>query len=141
MDNNLGLSPFDDIVARNFPVINLVVYFNRAIKDKHWLEAIVLAHMYIETLLRTIEGKSIRKGRNTKKGESIKGLAKSAYDKQNISQALFSKIDKFNTIRNNAVHNIASGEITYEQLEQTAIDAGTLIDELRVTYTNSFTSK
>lgn len=139
--SNLDFSQFDDQIIHSFPVINLVIYFHRAIDDRHWLEAIVLAHMYIETQLRAIEGKNIRKGKNTPKDEKIIVLAKNAYNKKNISEDLFNKINGFNSKRNDAVHNIASGVITYDQLEQTAIDAGTLIDELRVTYMDSYNPK
>ncbi len=128
MDDSFDVSKVDDIVARAFPVSGLVIYFNRAINDKHWLEAIVLAHMYIETQLRTVLGKEIRKQRNT--SESVITLAKKAKEKKKIEEGLFERIEDFNTIRNNAVHHLSIGIISYEELEKPARQAGNMMNEL-----------
>ncbi len=117
-----------------FPGLNLILYYNRAIDDKHWLEAIVLAHMYIETQLRTILGKEIRKAKNTKKAENVIGLAVRAREKKKIEEGLSKRIEEFNITRNNAVHNLAVGIVTYDQLESTARQAGSLIQELQMHY-------
>jgi hypothetical protein len=125
---------FDDIIAHALPTMRLIVYFNQAIDGKRWLEAIVLAHMYIETQLRTIAGKPIRKERW---GKKVIRLAKSARDKDRIGEDLFHKIEEFNEARNDAVHNLASENITYDQLEPTARQGGKLINELLAIYNNN----
>lgn len=114
-----------------FPVLSLAIYYIRAIEDKHWLEAIVLAHMYIETQLRTIFGKDIRKTKSAKDNERVIKLVEIAKDKNKINDNLFTKLTEFNTMRNNAVHHLSIGIITYDELEPTARKAGSLIDELR----------
>ncbi len=123
MDNR----SFNEMMARAFPVSGLVLYFNRAFDDKYWLEAIVLAHMYIETQLRTVLGKEIREARN---GDSVIWLATKAKEKNKIEESLFKRIEKFNTARNDAVHNLAIGSIRYDQLESVAVQASKLMNEL-----------
>ena len=108
-------SGIDGMVADAFLVIRLVIYFNKAIKDKHWLEAIVLAHMYIETQLRALLFKDAHEG---KKAGSLTKLAKVAFDNKYIDLNIFEKIKEFNRARNDAVHNIASENITFDQLQQ-----------------------
>jgi len=112
----------------DFPVISLVLYFNRAIDDKHWLEAIVLAQMYIETQLRTLLGKDIRKNKDN---ISIYALADAALKNNKIDGDLYGRIKEFNSVRNTAVHHLSLGNITYDGLEQSAKQAGSLINELQ----------
>ncbi|MBN2116647.1 MAG: hypothetical protein JW730_08755 [Anaerolineales bacterium] len=114
-----------------FPMLSLTLYFNRAIEDKHWLEAIVLAHMYIETQLRMILGfDDFRKTPRAKKEETVYSLNRQAYKKKAIDKLLYERIDHFNSTRNNAVHNLTLGIISYEDLEPMANEAAKLIREL-----------
>ena len=114
-----------------FPTLSLVLYYNRAINEKHWLEAIVLAHMYIETQLRTVLGKEIRKAKRTKNDENVIGLVEKANEKKKIDDDLAKRLTEFNNSRNNAVHHLSIGIITYDELEPTARQAGSLIHELQ----------
>jgi len=128
-------SEIDDMVAVAFPVLRLFIYFNKAIQDEHWLEAIVLAHMYIETQLRALLFKDNREEGN-KRDEPVIKLAEVAFDNKYIDKNVLEKIKDFNTARNDAVHNIASENITFDQLLPTAKLASDLMNELQILNAN-----
>ncbi len=112
-------------------MLSLTLYFSRAIEDKHWLEAIVLAHMYIETQLRMILGfDDFRKTPRAEKEETFYFLYHRAYKEGAIGKTLYERIDQFNSTRNNAVHNLTLGIISYDELEPMAQEAAKLIREL-----------
>ena len=122
----------EDINLSKFPALNLVVHHTRALKNGYWLEAIVLAHVYLETQLRMIlEFDDFRKDRKTKSEEKVTNLAQRAYKKKIIDKALYEKIEKFNTARNDAVHNLTIGQISYEDLEPMAMESDSLINDLK----------
>lgn len=104
----------------------------RAMENGYWLEAIVLAHMYIETQLRMIlEFDDFRKDRNTNPNEKVIDLAQRAYKKKIIEETLYRRIEKFNTVRNDAVHNLTIGQISYDDLKSMATESENLINELK----------
>ena len=122
----------DDINLSKCPGTNLVVHYIRAVKNGYWLEAIVLAHMYIETQLRMIlEFDDFRKAKKTNPNEKVINLAQRAYKKKIIDETLYGRIDEFNTSRNDAAHNLLTGKICYEDLEPMAIESDSLINELK----------
>ncbi len=121
-----------EINLSKFPIMNLIIHHNRAIENEFWLEAIVLAHMYIETQLRKIlEHDDFRKKPKTIPSEKVIELAKEAYSKQVVNEQLLRKIESFNKSRNDAVHNLTVGIISYEDLKATATSSDQLIGELR----------
>ena len=121
-----------EINLSEFPIMNLIIHYNRAIENEFWLEAIVLAHMYVETQLRKIlEFDDFRKKPKTIPNEKVIELAKQAYNKRVVNKQLLRKIESFNKSRNDAVHNLTVGIISYEDLKATATSSDQLIGELR----------
>ena len=86
----------------------------------------------METQLRMILGfDDFRKDNNTKDNEKVIKLASQAHKKGIIDDQLFEKIKRFNAARNDAVHNLTIGIISYEDLEPMAIESDSLINELK----------
>lgn len=91
--------------------------------------------MFLETQLRLILGlPPVRINRQPPKEEKIEILAKRAFGKNLINRNLLRRIIKFNESRNNAVHNLAMGQITFNELETVAKDSSILIHEMQNTY-------
>jgi hypothetical protein len=117
------------------PVMDLIIYRIRAMEEEHWLEAIVLTHMFVETQLRIATGLSlVRDKRNPPREEKVIEIAKQALKQNIINNQLFRKIDMFNTARNDAAHNLALGIIAYDQLEPIAKQSDDLMSELQRLY-------
>lgn len=117
------------------PVMDLIIYRIRAMEEEHWLEVIVLTHMFVETQLRIVTGLDpVRNKRNPPREEKVIELAKQALKQNIIDNQLFSKIDTFNTARNDAAHNLALGIISYEQLKPVAKQSDDLMSELQRIY-------
>jgi hypothetical protein len=114
----------------NLPGANLVLRRMRALENKYWLEAMILADIHIETQLRTIAGiDEIQKSKRT--GKEVINLAKQMAEQNMIGKDLYEKIKKFNTSRSKIFQNFVMETISYEQLESMAIASESLIVELK----------
>jgi uncharacterized protein YutE (UPF0331/DUF86 family) len=121
-------------------VIDLIRYRIRAIESGYWLEALILAHLFVETQLRLIlsgiltsSGKCIPK--NTIDGQKyVMQLANLAKDNGIIDEDTWALVRKFNTVRNQAVHDLSSGDISYEDLRVPAMSADDVISRLQSYY-------
>jgi hypothetical protein len=121
----------ENVDLSKFPIMELLVRRMRALENKYWIEGLVLTHMYIETQLRIIlEFVEFRKTRNTKQEETVISLIEKTYKKEIIETDLYEKLRSFNTARNNAVHNLGIGLISYDDLELLASESSILINEL-----------
>jgi hypothetical protein len=119
----------NDAIADFSPVLRLIIHFNRAMDDQHWIEAIALAHMYIETQLRALLFKRNRETANP--DEKVIALASTALEMKYISGELFISIRDFNKARNDAVHNIAALNKKYDGFRAAAQLASEIITQLQ----------
>ncbi len=117
------------------PVMDLIIYRDRAMQNGFWLEAIALTHMFIETQLRIVAGlEPVRRKGRAPSDEKVIELAKATKKRGIIDRKLFVKIDRFNTDRNNALHNLALGKIRYDNLSPIARGSEELMTELQSLY-------
>lgn len=114
----------------SLPGADLVLRRMRALENKYWLEAMILADLHIETQLRTISGvDEIQKSKRT--GKEVINLAKQMAEHNMIGKDLYEKIKKFNTSRSKVFQNFVMETISYEQLESMAMASESLIVELK----------
>lgn len=118
----------------------LIKFRIRALNRGHWVEAIVLAHMFVETQLRLILRGSLGKTgkrlseEKIKKSKYVMDLANLALDNKFIDKVTYNLIQDFNKMRVKAVHNLSEGDISYEDLESPAKEAEKVISNLQSHY-------
>ena len=121
-------------------LMDLIRFRIRAVENGYWLEALVLAHLFVETQLRLIlwgipgpSGKRIAKS-TIDDQKYVMQLANLAKDSGVIDEETWAMIREFNSARNKAVHDLSSGEITYGELETPALSASDLMSRLQRYY-------
>lgn len=121
-------------------LMDLISYQIRAVQSGHWLEALVLTHMFVETQLRLIlsglpgpTGKPITQNKIDKQ-RSVIELARLAKDNGLVTLDTWEMIREFNTARNNAVHNLGRGNISYNELRPAALKASEVVSDLQRYY-------
>lgn len=120
-----------ETLLTSLPSAALVVRRMRALENKYWLEAMILADLQIEMQLRNSSGvKDIQKNKSKRTGREVINLAKNMYDQKVINKALFEKIKAFNTTRSQVFENFATELTSYENLESIAMASESLIVEL-----------
>ncbi len=113
------MHPYQDQVARMWDLIKLRI---RALKNEFWLEAIDLTYILLEVELRLLlTSKAGKKGKPLSQNEInqqkyLMNLAFLAKKKEFIEDSLFNSIEEFNKKRRNAIHGLAQGKISYEEL-------------------------
>jgi hypothetical protein len=114
------------------PGANLVLRRMRALENKYWLEAMILADLYIETQLRNISGfENVQKNKTKRTGREVVQLAKQMYEQKMIDKDLFERIKKFNAARSRAFQHFIVESFSYEQMESMAMASEGLIVELK----------
>jgi hypothetical protein len=99
------------------------------------LESLALAHLFVETQLRLIvSGHCSPEEVDRASRSHVWGLANLAKDRGLITPDTWDLIEEFNSARNKAIHGLATGEITYRDIEQHALDADDLIGNLQSYY-------
>jgi hypothetical protein len=117
----------------SLPGADLVLRRMRALENKYWLEAMILADLHIETQLRTISGMDeLQKSKSKRTGKEVINLAKQMAEQNMIGKDLYEKIKKFNTSRSKVFQNFVMETISYEELESMAMASESLIVELKV---------
>ena len=123
-----------------YALMDLIRYRIRAIENGYWLEALALTHLFVETQLRLIlsgisgqSGKSIPKSK-IENQKYVMQLANLAKDNRIVNNATWQMIKNFNRARNEAIHGLSSGQITYDDLREPAVNAGDLISQLQRYY-------
>jgi hypothetical protein len=112
----------------NLPGADLVLRRMRALENKYWLEAMILADLHIETQLRSISGIDSKSKRT---GKEVINLAKQMAEHNMIDRNLYQKIKKFNASRSKIFQNFVMETTSYEQLESMAMASESLIAELK----------
>ena len=120
-------------------LMDLIRYRIRAMQNGYWLEALVLAHLFVESQLRLVLCLPTQSGcripdDTIDEQRYVMQLATIARNNGIIDEDTWSMIREFNTARNDAVHNLSSGEISYEGLEGPARSADNLISRLQDYY-------
>jgi hypothetical protein len=114
------------------PGADLVLRRMRALENKYWLEAMILADLYIETQLRSISGfENVSKNKNKRTGREVIQLAKQMYEQKMIDKDLIERIKKFNAALGRAFQNFIVETFSYEQMESMAMASEGLIVELK----------
>lgn len=114
------------------PGADLVLRRMRALENKYWLEAMILADLHIENQLRTISGlNDLPKNVKRRTGKEVINLAKEIYERKIINDALYEKIKTFNTARIKTFQNFIIETISYEDLEVMVMASESLIVELK----------
>lgn len=103
----------------------------RALQNKYWLEALVLANIHIENQLKSILGNQPA-AKNKRPGYELLQLAKQAHTASMIDQKLFGRIKTFNTARSRVFQNFVGETITYQELETMVKASEELIVELQL---------
>ena len=119
-------------------MVNLLEIIKRkdiAARNGYWLEALALAHLFIETQLRLIVSGSCSSHEIDKASKQhVWGLGELARKKELINADTWNMVEEFNKARNKAIHGLASGEITYEEIKEQALKAEALIGNLQSYY-------
>ena len=126
-------------------MVNLLDIIKRkdvARRNGAWLEAVALAHLFIETQLDLIvTGLTNPKGQKPAQNEidqarkgHVFALGKLARSYELIRDDTWEAIQACNVARNKAIHGLAKGEITYEVLQKHVTDADALITDLQRYY-------
>lgn len=106
-----------------------------AARNGYWLESLSLAHLFVETQLRLIVSGHCPPDEVDKAGKRhVWGLANLAKENGLITPDTWNMIEEFNIARNKTVHGLATGEITYKEIEQYTLDADDLIGNLQGYY-------
>lgn len=106
-----------------------------ATANGHWLEALTMAHLFIETQLNIIVSSHCKAAEIEKAQRNhVWGLGNLARDKGLITAITRDKIMKTNKNRNQTIHGLINDEITYDEIEQHLLDANELISELQRHY-------
>jgi hypothetical protein len=114
------------------PGADLALRRMRALENRYWLEAMVLADLHIETQLRAISGiDEIQKSKARRTGREVLNLAKQMLENNLIEKELYERIKKFHTERNTVFQNFVTETISYEHLESMAMASERLIVELK----------
>ena len=99
------------------------------------LESLALAHLFVETQLSLIVSGHCSPNEVDKASEKhVWGLGKLAKEKGLVTSGTWNMINEFNKARNKAIHGLASGEITYEEIEKHVLNADELISILQNYY-------
>jgi hypothetical protein len=131
------MNPFQYQVNNMWELIKRVI---SAGKKESWLEAISLSYTLLEVNLRLLL--SSKAGRDRApippevigKQKYLMDLANLARKKEFIDDTLLGKIQKFNDIRNKAIHRLAHGEISYEDLREPAMESHKIMGEIQGCY-------
>jgi hypothetical protein len=127
-----GKSATNTLPLSNLPGADLVLRRMRALENKYWLEAMILADLHIETQLRAISGiNELPKSKSKRTGKEVINLAKQMAEHNMIGKELYEKIRKFNTSRSRIFQNFVMETISYEKLESMAMASENLIVELK----------
>jgi hypothetical protein len=106
-----------------------------AARNGYWLESLSLAHLFVETQLELIVSGHCSPDEVDKASRRhVWGLANLAKRKGLITPDTWNMIEEFNSARNKAIHGLATGEITYKDIEQHALDVDDLIANLQSYY-------
>lgn len=105
-------------------------------RKESWIEAISLSYT-LEVELRFLL--SSRAGKTgipipseiIDKQKFLMALANLAKDKGFIDESIWKKIQEFNDIRRKAIHRLAQGEISYEELKEPALKSHKIIGEIQ----------
>jgi hypothetical protein len=125
----------------HLPGASLVLQRMRALENKFWLEALVLADLYMEIQLKAISGTGDpQKVKNKRTGREVIHLAKQMFDNHMLDRKLYEKIKKFNTSRSRIFQNFAMEALPYKQLESIVMISESLITELKRLQDDSFSS-
>lgn len=122
----------DSLRLSKLPGADLVLRRMRALENKYWLEAMILADLHMETQLRTISGlNDLPKNVKKRTGREVINLAKEIHERKIINSELYEKIKEFNTTRIKTFQNFIMETISYEYLEVMVMASESLIVELK----------
>jgi len=102
-----------------------------------WLEAISLSYILLEIELRLLlssKAGALRIPIPPRKIDSqnyLMNLANLAKEEGFIDEKIWDRIKNFNHTRKKAIHGLAQGEISYENLEEIALIAGELMYDIQ----------
>lgn len=106
-----------------------------AARNGFWLESLALAHLFVETQLRLIVSGHCSPDEVDRASRGhVWGLANLARDNGLVTSETWGLLERFNSARNKAIHGLATGEITYEEIKEHVLNADDLIDDLQSYY-------
>ena len=128
------MHPYQDQVNRMWEIIKLRF---RAQKDGYWLESISLSYVLLEIQLRLLL--SSRAGTSgepippetTDEKRYLRDLATVARNRGFIDKNIWTKIDDFNEGRIRAIHGLAQGKTSYEDLREIASRATGIMSDIQ----------
>ena len=101
--------------------------FGRAIRSKHFIEAVALGYQMLEhavvVLLTKTNVGSAGKPIDDSRIEKLRYLrekAEFARDQGFMPDAVYSQLDEFNRRRNQIIHNMVKKKVTYDEVESCA---------------------
>ena len=128
------MHPYQDQVNRMWPLIEK---YSRAIKNAYWIETLCLSYTLLEMGLRLLLSSKAGPSQfpppraDIDRYEYLSTLANFARDEGYLEEALRDRIMEFNNARRLAIHRLAQGEISYDDLEATAKTAGQLMGDIQ----------
>jgi len=128
------MHPYQDQTNRMW---NFIKLWNQAQKSGYWLEFICLSYILLEIELRHLL--SSKAGENSiplppkeiNEQEYLYTLGKLAWEKKFIDNDIWKRIQDFNKKRRNAIHSLAQGKISYDDLKETFSDVCELINDIQ----------
>ena len=101
----------------------------------YWLETIDLSYILLEIELRLLlsskAGCEIVSTKKIVEKDFLIKLANVAKDKEFIDETLWQRIKDFNEIRRKAIHGLAQGKISYDELEKYCKDVTPIIGDIQ----------
>jgi hypothetical protein len=128
------MHPFQDQMGPMWEIVKRMV---SAEKKESWIEAISLSYTLLEIELRLLLSSKAGRAKTPlppekiEKQENLMNLANLARDHRFIDEALWEKIREFNDIRRKAIHRLAQGEISYDDLKEPALRSSKLFGEIQ----------
>jgi len=110
---------------------------NLAQQNGFWMESLCLSYILLEIELRLLlSSKAGAHGvplppRKIDSQHYLMNLANLAKDNGFIDESIWKRIKDFNDIRRKAIHSLAQGEISYEDLKEPALSISSLIFDIQ----------
>ncbi|MCC6502541.1 MAG: hypothetical protein IT362_05325 [Deltaproteobacteria bacterium] len=129
------MNRFQDQISREWEL--LVVKRIKAVRNGYWLEAITLSYICLELRLRILLstnalGKKIPvEHEKIIKQKYLMSLANLAKENGFISEDIWERIKKFNSLRKKAIHGLIQGEIGYDDLREPCLEIDRLTSDIQ----------
>jgi len=128
------MHPYQDQVDKMWDLIKRKI---SAQKNGFWLESISLSYILLEIELRLLLSSKAGASRNPipprkiDNQDYLMNLANLAKDKGFIDKTIWNRIKDFNSTRKKAIHGLAQGEISYEDLKEPALSIHNLVYDIQ----------